>query len=55
MEVTPDTSNYMIAGFIVSFVTMGMYIVSLYLRSRNLKQDIETLESLQDEKPKSKK
>jgi hypothetical protein len=55
MEVTPDTSNYMIAGFVVSFVTMGMYIVSLYLRSRNLKQDIETLESLQDEKPKSKK
>jgi hypothetical protein len=55
MEVTPDTSNYMIAGFVVSFVTMGLYIVSLYLRSRNLKQDIETLESLQDEKPKSKK
>jgi cell division protein FtsL len=55
MEITPDTSNYMIAGFVVSFVTMGIYIVSLYIRSLNLKRDIETLESMQDEKPKSKK
>jgi cell division protein FtsL len=55
MEITPDTSNYMIAGFVVSFVTMGIYIVSLYIRSLNLKRDIETLESMQDEKPKSQK
>ncbi len=55
MEITPDTSNYMIAGFVVSFVTMGIYIASLYIRNLNLKRDIETLESMQDEKPKSKK
>jgi hypothetical protein len=34
---------------------MGIYIVSLYIRSLNLKRDIETLESMQDEKPKSQK
>jgi hypothetical protein len=55
MEITPDTSSYMIAGFVISFVTMGVYIASLYIRNRNLKQDIEALESMQTEKPKSKK
>ncbi len=55
MESIPDTSSYMIAGFVVSFVTMGIYVVSLYIRNRNLTRDVETLESLQSEKPKSKK
>jgi len=53
LETTPDTSSYMIAGFVVAFVTMGIYVASLYIRSRNFKQDIETLESMQTEKPKS--
>ena len=55
MDITPDTSGYMIAGFVVSFVTMGIYVASLYIRNRNLKQDIETLESMQVEKPKTTK
>jgi uncharacterized membrane protein YciS (DUF1049 family) len=53
METTPDTSIYMIAGFVVSFITMGIYVASLYIRNRNLKRDVETLESMQAEKPKS--
>ena len=55
MEITPDTSSYMIAGFVVSFATMGIYVVSLYIRSRNLMRDVETLESMQAEKPKATK
>jgi hypothetical protein len=55
MEITPDTSSYMIAGFVVTFVTMGIYVASLYIRSRNLKRDVETLESIQADKPKSQK
>jgi hypothetical protein len=55
METIPDTSSYMTAGFVVSFITMGIYILSLYIRNLNLRRDIETLESLQTEKPKSKK
>jgi hypothetical protein len=47
---TPDTSTYMIAGFVVSFITMGIYVLSLYLRNRNLNQDVETLESLDEKK-----
>ena len=55
MDTIPDTSGYMTAGFIVTFVTMGIYVLSLYIRNQNLKRDVDTLESLQTEKPKSKK
>ena len=51
--MTPDTSNYMIAGFIVSFITLGIYVLSLYIRNLNLKRDVETLEAL-DKKPSKK-
>jgi uncharacterized membrane protein YciS (DUF1049 family) len=47
---TPDTSTYMIAGFVVSFLTMGIYVLSLHLRNRNLNQDVETLEALDEKK-----
>ena len=53
MESIPDTSTYMIAGFVVSFVTMGIYVISLYIRNRNLNRDVKTLESL-EEKPARK-
>ena len=55
LETTPDTSGYMIAGYVVAFLTMGIYVASLYIRNRNLKRDIETLESMQTEKSKSQK
>ena len=44
---TPDTSGYMIAGYAISFITMALYVASMYLRSRNLKQDLATLEELE--------
>ncbi len=46
METFPDTSNYMIAGFVISFLTMGLYVLSVYLRNKNLHRDLETLEEL---------
>jgi hypothetical protein len=55
-EAIPDTSGYMIAGYAVAFIVMGIYVLSLYLRKSNLNRDAETLESLQTEsKPKSAK
>jgi hypothetical protein len=55
LETTPDTSGYMIAGYAVTFIVLGIYIFSLYLRNNNLKRDTETLESLQTEsKPQAK-
>jgi len=54
-EPTPDTSGYMIAGFIVAFAVMGVYVASMYIRNRNLKQDLNALESLQGEEAKPTK
>lgn len=45
-EATPDTSGYMIAGYVITFVVMGLYVASIYLRSRSLKQDISVLKEL---------
>ncbi len=55
MEAIPDTSGYLIAGYVFAFVVMGIYVFSLYLRNSNLKRDAETLESLQAEQSSSSK
>ncbi|MEY2820308.1 MAG: hypothetical protein ACKOBL_07185 [Chloroflexota bacterium] len=47
---TINTDNYMVAGYIVSFITLGIYLLSMYVRSRNLKRDLETYESMDTEK-----
>ncbi|HRQ23866.1 MAG TPA: hypothetical protein PLF42_10620 [Anaerolineales bacterium] len=52
MASYPDTSGYMIAGFIVSFLTMGLYVLSVYIRNKNLRSDLEMLESM--DKPEKK-
>jgi hypothetical protein len=44
----PDTSGYMIAGYAVIFTVMLIYLVSLYIRSRNLNQDLEVLKDLEE-------
>jgi hypothetical protein len=38
----------MIAGYLVAFLVMGLYVFSLYLRSRNLRQDMTMLEELEN-------
>ena len=45
-EPTPDTSVYMIAGYVIAFVVMGLYVASLYLRNRNLNRDMAMLEEM---------
>ena len=50
-EATPDTSGYMIAGYAITFIVMAIYVVSMYLRSRNLYQDMTTLEELEKPAP----
>ncbi len=51
LQVQPpaETLNYMIAGFVVIFGVMLVYIASLMVRRRSLDQDIRTLEELQDQ------
>lgn len=50
METYPDTSGYMIAGYIFSFLTMGIHVLSIYIRNKNLQRDLETLEGMDTEK-----
>jgi hypothetical protein len=46
LEAIPDTSQYMVVGYVISFLTMGIYVLSLYIRARNLRQDQQLLEEL---------
>jgi len=48
--MTPDTTNFMLAGYAVIFSVMTIYIVSLFLRWRNLQQDLQTLQEMQEKK-----
>jgi len=50
-EPTPDTSGYMIAGYAITFLVMALYVASIYLRSRNLKQDMTILQELDQPAP----
>ena len=46
LEAPADTTSYMIAGFVVIFGVMLLYVLSLYIRRRNLEQDLEVLGEL---------
>jgi hypothetical protein len=48
-EIAPDTSLYMVAGYTIFFLIILVYVASLFIRKRNLDQDLMTLESLQAE------
>ena len=48
-DSTPDTSAYMIAGYSIAFTVMAIYVGSLVIRGRNLRQDLRTLEKIQAE------
>ena len=53
MNPPADTINYMIAGYIVIFGIMIVYLASLLIRSHNLHQDEELLNEL-DKNQKNK-
>ncbi len=49
-DAPAETTGYMIAGYLVIFGAMFIYLVSLVVRNRNLGQDLEVLEDLQHQK-----
>lgn len=56
LQSIPDTSGYMIAGYAIAFVVMILYVASMFLRNRNLKQDLTMLEEMdKTSKPVTKK
>jgi hypothetical protein len=49
-EGPAETTNFMIAGYAVIFGVMLIYLASLYIRRRNLRQDLEMLQELENKK-----
>lgn len=45
-EGTPDTSIYMLAGYVIFFTSLILYPLSLYLRHCKLQKDLEQLKDL---------
>ena len=45
-DVPADTTSYAIMGFVVIFGVMGLYVLSLIMRRRNLEQDLEVLQEM---------
>jgi hypothetical protein len=48
-DVTPDTSGYMVAGYAIFFVIFAIYLLSLFLRTRNLRKDLGVLAAMKTE------
>jgi len=42
-----ESTGYMIAGYAVIFGVMLIYLISLFVRTMNLKRDIEVLEDIE--------
>ncbi|MBE0410734.1 MAG: hypothetical protein IBX69_13490 [Anaerolineales bacterium] len=45
----PDNSPYLIAGYAVIFGIMIIYVISLILRQRSMRRDLELLDEIQDQ------
>ncbi len=46
-QAPAETTRYMVAGYSVIFSIMLVYIVSIFLRRRNLKRDLKILNELE--------
>jgi CcmD family protein len=46
-QAPAETTRYMLAGYSVIFTVMFLYIVSLFIRRRNLKRDLEILKEME--------
>jgi hypothetical protein len=55
MDAPANTLGYMIAGYVVIFSGLIIYLVSLFIRQRNLSQEEAMLIDLDQEKEKKDK
>jgi len=47
MQAPAETTRYLVAGYTVIFGIMFLYIISLIVRTRNLKRQLELLKELE--------
>jgi hypothetical protein len=45
-----ETTTYFIAGYVVIFGVMALYLASLILRRRNMQQDLDTLQQVEEQR-----
>ena len=45
-QAPAETTNYMIAGYAVIFTIMLLYVISIFIRRRNLRRDLDTLNEI---------
>ncbi len=50
LQAPAETTRYLVAGYTVIFGIMFLYIISLVVRTRNLKRQLEMLRDLDQEK-----
>lgn len=50
LQAPVETIDFMLLGFAVILGTMGLFILSMALRFRSLKQDMEILEEVEASK-----
>lgn len=48
--ITPETTNFLIAGYAVFFGVFISYIASLVFRWQNLKRDLQSLQDMEKDK-----
>jgi len=48
-EVAPDTTGYMLLGYAVLLGLPLLYVLSFFMRRRNLEKDIQLIESLRED------
>jgi hypothetical protein len=46
---TPDTASYLFLGLGVFFGLLGLFVLSLVVRTRNLRRDEDVIEQLRSE------
>jgi CcmD family protein len=46
-QAPAETTRYMIAGYSVIFSVIFLYIVSIFIRRRNLQRDLEILNEME--------
>jgi CcmD family protein len=47
LQAPAETTRYLVAGYTVIFGIMFLYIISLIVRTRNLKRQLELLKELE--------
>lgn len=50
LQAPAETMGFMLMGFAVILGTMALFVLSLVVRFRNLKQDLEVLEEIEASK-----